>query len=426
MDFRKCITCSKVIILLIFVFISTPGYNQEKADSDLDSAKVVVTTPDSEQITIQDTIDQKRENSPLDIGQDRGLYIVADEGKLQMRILGSVRFSAFYDSKNLLSKNSFSTFDIPTGNANIYIGNYYNSLGFSRIGFEITRKTTKGDFFIRIESDFAGINNNYRIRHAYGKYGNFLVGQTWSLLTNVSSLPSTVDPTGADGSINIRTPQMRYSKIISKKLRGSIALEYSLPDLIMHDSIDMAFVQTIPNITARIHGIGKLGSVQLSSILAPITGINPDGNKNTSFGYGVSLSGTLEMDHNDQLLFQATYGNSIAHFLNPFRNNGQDMAYDPATSKFSGLDVVGGFLSYGHIWPKDISSYLSVGIASITNRNFQPGSDFDFSYSISGNSFWKIVEGLRIGLEYIYGERFNIDGSRGNASRLWALFYYDF
>ncbi len=426
MDFRKSITYSKVIILLIFVFTSTLGYNQEKTDSNLDSAKVVVSTPDSEQIAIQDTIDQKRENSPLDIGQDRGLYIVADEGKLQMRILGSVRFSAFYDSKNLLSKNSFSTFDIPTGAANIYISNYYNSLGFSRIGFEITRKISDQDIFIRIESDFAGPNYNYRIRHAYGKYGNFLIGQTWSLLTNVSSLPSTVDPTGADGSINIRTPQMRYSKNISEKLRGSVALEYSLPDLIMHDSIDMTFLQTIPNVTARIRGIGKLGSMQLSGIIAPITGINPDGNKNTSFGYGVSLSGTFEMHQNNQLLFQATYGNSIAHFLNPFRNNGQDMAYDPATSKFSGLDVVGGFLSYGHIWPKDISSYLSVGIASITNRNFQPGSDFDFSYSISGNAFWKIVEGLRIGLECIYGERFDIDGSRGSASRIWALFYYDF
>jgi len=426
MDFGKSITYSKVIILLIFVFISTLGYNQENADYDLDSAKVFITTPDSEQTTVQDTIDQKRENSPLDIGQDRGLYIIADEGKLQMRILGSVRFSAFYDSKNLISKNRFSTFYIPTGDENIFIGNYYNSLGFSRIGYEVTRKTTKGDFFIRIESDFAGQNNDYRIRHAYGRFRNFLIGQTWSLLTNVSSLPSTVDPSGADGSINIRTPQIRYSRNISETIKGSIALEYSLPELISPDSINITFLQTVPNVTARINGKVKFAYLQMSVIIAPITGVNPDGKKNTSFGYGMSLSGTLEMNQTNHLLFQATYGNSIAHFLNPFRNTGQDMAYDPVTSEFSGLNVAGGFLSYGHKWPKDISSYLSFGVTSITNKSFQPGSNFDFSYSISGNAFWKIVQGLRIGLEFMYGERFNIDGSRGSAGRLWALFYYDF
>lgn len=426
MDLRKYIIYSKVILLFICVFYSKHAYNQERTDYNLDSAKVIISTLDSAQIMIQDTVDRKSENSPLDIGQDRGLYILADEGKLQMRILGSVRFSAFYDNKNLSDKNSFNTYTIPTGNENNTISNYYNSLSFSRIGYEITRKISDHDFFIRIESDFAGPNNNYRIRHAYGQYGNFLIGQTWSLLTNVSSLPSTVDPTSADGSINIRTPQIRYSKQISKKLKGFVALEYSLPDLISPDSVNITFVQTIPNVTAKINGTGNLGLLQLSGIIAPITGIDADGNKNTSFGYGVSLSGTFDIYRTDQLFFQGTYGNSIAHFLNPFRNNGQDMAYDPGTSKFSGLDVAGGFLSYGHLWPKGVSSYLSVGIASITNRSFQPGSDFSYSYSISGNSFWKIVQGLRIGLEYMYGERFNIDGSSGSASRIWALFYYDF
>lgn len=425
MDFKKHINYFKAIVFLFFILTSLQAYNQEINVAIPDSAKAIVSIVDSDQIMNQDTIEKVRENSPLDIAHDRGLYILAEKGKLQMRIVGSVRFSAFYDTKNLLSKNSFSTFDITTGDANIYVPNYYNSLGFSRIGFEVTRKISDQNIFIRIESDFAGLNHSYRIRHAYGEYGNFLIGQTWSLFTNVSSLPSTVDPTIVDGSINIRTPQIRYGRDISGKLFAAVALEYSLPDLETPDSVNIEFVQTIPNVTARIRRQGRFGTIQLSGILAPITGIIDD-NKNTSFGYGVSLSGVFKINRTDHLFIQATYGNSIAHFLNPFRNKGQDMAYNPATSKFSGLDVAGGFISYGHLWPKDVSSYLSIGVASITNRSFQLGSDFDYSYKVSLNSFWKIVEGLRIGVEGMYGERFDKDGSRGNAGRVWALFYYDF
>ena len=102
------------------------------------------------------------------------------------------------------------------------------------------------------------------------------------------------------------------------------------------------------------------------------------------------------------------------------------MAYNPETSSFNGLNTAGGYVSYGHIWPKGVSSFLSFGIASITNRSYQPMESFSYSYNISGNAFWKIIEGMRIGLEYLYGQRFNLDGSSGKASRIWVLFYYDF
>lgn len=418
-----------ILCLWIFnssIFVSIQVYCQDQVDLPQDSAKTVISLPVSEKIVAQDSAEQKREDSPLDITSDRGLFILADEGKLQMRIVGSIRFSAYYDNKNLENKNTFSTFEIPTGDQVFKVPNYYNSLNFSRIGFEITRKTKGGDFFIRLETDFAGLNNSYRIRHAYGQYRNFLIGQTWSLLTNVSALPATVDPNGPVGAISTRTPQIRFGKSISDGLRYAVALEYSLPDYISSDTISITFVQTIPNLTARINGNGKQGSLQISGIIAPITGIDPNGNKNTTFGFGTSLSGILELQNEDQFLFQATYGNAIAHFMNPFQGNGQDMAYNPETFNFNGLSTVGGFMSYGHQWPKDISSYLSFGIASITNRDYQPEDSFNYSYSISGNAFWQIVEGLRIGLEYLYGQRFNIDDTMGRANRIWALFYYDF
>ncbi len=411
------------LLISVAVLLSTSlSWSQ---DAPPDSARVIVTSPNVDQQIEQDTI-QKRENSPLDITLDRGLYIVADKGALQMHILGSIRFSAYYDNANLNSKNSFSTYDMPTGVDNIRIPNYYNSLNQTRIGFEITRKSGDDNIFIRLETDFAGNNNAYRIRHAYGQFQNFLIGQTWSLLTNVNSLPANVDPDGPVGSISGRTPQFRYTKRVSKKLVGSVALEYSLPDYTPLDSIDISFIQTLPNLTMRINREGKFGNFQVSGIIAPITGLDEDQNKNTSVGFGASISGAIRLQRDDRLLFQYTYGNAISHFMTPFSEKGQDMAYDPSTSTFKGLQSTGGFLSYNHNWVKNVESYFSLGVATINNRSTQDDKDFNYSYSISANGFWKIVDGLRVGLEYLYGQRVNIDETRGNGSRIWALFYYDF
>lgn len=401
--------------------ISNRGINSPK-----DTTKSVISVQmDSDAIT-PDTTHQDRENSPLDIGDDRGLYIMADKGMLQMRILGSVRFSAFYDFNYLESKNSFNTYEIKTGDDNYKLPNYYNSLNFSRLGFEVTRRTKKFDFFIRLEMDFAGTDNSFRIRHAYGQYGKFLIGQTWSLLCNVPALPANVDPNGPVGTIATRTPQLRINHKFNNRISSAFAIEYSLPDYTAPDTIQISFVQTIPNLAARVNLKGALGKHQIAGVIAPITGLEGSGAKNTTFGFGVSLSGIFDLKHSDQILYQATLGNAIAHFLNPFGGSGSDMAYDHLNQEFKGLGTYGGFISYGHHWPHNISSYFSFGIAALDNRDFQVGSDYNFSYDFSANAFWNVVEGLKVGLEVLYGQRFDVDNNSGDASRVWALFYYDF
>lgn len=87
---------------------------------------------------------------------------------MRMRILGSLRFFIVFNNILIENKNSLGTFVIPTGNQNQSLPNYYNSLEESRLGFEITRSTDKGNVFVRIETDFAG-PFGFRLRHAYGQ-----------------------------------------------------------------------------------------------------------------------------------------------------------------------------------------------------------------------------------------------------------------
>jgi hypothetical protein len=370
----------------------------------------------------------EQEISPLDIAKDRGLYIKASDGKMQLRILGSVRFSAMYDMVEMPTKNTFNTFYIPTGEDNVKLPNYFNSVRHSRFGFEVTRKMKNTNVFVRLEADFNGPSGELRIRHAYGQMGNFLVGQTWSLFSNVSSLPPTVDGSGPTGSVTLRTPQIRYR---GKSFRGfdwSVALEYSVPDLYLFvsDTTSLRTVQMIPDFTGRIDRNGKLGHIQLSVIATTITIIDNNNNLSNSFGFGGSLSGTIDFTDIHKLLYQVTWGRSIAHYIRTFNGTGQDAAFNPATNNFEGLFSYSGFLSYGFNWNKDISTHLSFGSANQVNKEFQFDYDYRNSISLSVDTFWRVIEGARIGLEYVYGQRWDKDGTTGAASRVWALFYYDF
>lgn len=103
------------------------------------------------------------ESSPLDITNDRGLFLLAPDGNMQLRILGSIRFSALYDMVEMPVKSSFNTYYIPTGEDNIKVPNYYNSLNESRLGFEVKRLVGKTVVFGRLETDFNGKGGQFRI-----------------------------------------------------------------------------------------------------------------------------------------------------------------------------------------------------------------------------------------------------------------------
>ena len=408
------------IVLLPSVF--------SQVENNQDTVKAVVNTSEITPKIGKDTV-VKHEISPLDISKNRGLFIVTNDGRMQLRILGSVRFSAFYDFVELPIKNTFNTYYIPTGDNNYKMPNFHNSLSQTRMGFEITRVTEKRTVFIRIETDFAGPEGRYRIRHAYGQIGGFLLGQTWSLFSNVSDLPTMVDKNGSTGSISLRNPQIRYGRD-NKKLRWAVGLEYSKPDLygLVHDSTgqNFSFIQVIPDITGRIGTQGKFGSIQLSFLAKSTTIKKPDNTTDYSVGLGVSLSGKLNITEKQKIYYQYTSGRSIAHYITTFSGTGQDAVFNPETDKFESLYTMAGFLSYGYIWNENISTNLSVGSANIFNLDFQPDDAYRNSISVSVDAFWRIITGARIGVSYTYGQRWDKGGDTGVAGRIWALFYYDF
>ena len=364
--------------------------------------------------------------APLDIAKDRGLYIVTPDGKMQLRILGSVRYLIVYDDIDMVSKNNFLTYMIPTGEQSQLTPNYYNGLDQSRLGFEVTRRTSIGDVFIRLETDFAG-QDGFRIRHAYGQVRRFLFGQTWSLFSHINALPTVVDFANPTGAVTVRTPQMRFTA--RRQLKGfklSLGLEYSEPEFAFQESSSFEAFQLLPAFTARLIKNADWGVLQFSGIVPTMSGREDDGKLMVRAGWGASISTLVESWARGSWHVQAAGGQLISRFFQDLSGHGLDVVFDPESEDSAMPYTFGGYLSYEHRWRKNLYSSLTWGGLMMAKVSFMTDDTFYWGQTFRINTFWDIVDGSRVGGEYIHGARVDKGGDRGSANRVNVLYYYDF
>jgi len=168
-----------------------------------------------------------------------------------------------------------------------------------------------------IELDFMGggtvanevVSNSHspRLRHAFVKYDNVLVGQTWSNFMNTGALPETADFIGpSESTVFIRQPQVRYTM-------GDLAIALENP----HSTIDGTQYDAgmIPDITASY----KIKSDKMDLVAAAlIRQLTYDGaaedDDQTTMGYGLNLSGKV-MVGKDDLKFSATVGKGVGRYV---------------------------------------------------------------------------------------------------------------
>ncbi len=368
------------------------------------------------------------EASALSIGSDRGFFILSHDKLMQLRILGSVRAEFDYNDREMLTRNSFNPYEIPTTNE-MRSPNYYSSLSQTRLGFEVTRSTKDyGNLFIRIEGDFNTTTKSYRIRHAYGQIDKWLIGQTWSLYSNVSYVPPTVNFDGPASSAMLRTPQIRYYHYVNEKIDYNVGVEYSVPDIILIDSISTtSLLQVIPDVTGRIRY--KKGPLKLdfSGIVTTISSRNDSVDKiSYSFGLGGMVAGKYTLNDTEQFYFSANVGRAVSHYINMFSGKGEDATYNANDKNYEAQVSFGGFFAYQRDLSEKFSAYAMFGIEDINNKDFQPDNTYSSSYSVLFDLFWTPLEGAKVGAEYIFGQRFNRGGDRGFAGRFGLLIYYDF
>ena len=304
----------------------------------------------------------------------------------------------------------------------------------SRVNLDVRTPTGVGAMRAFVEGDFAGEGRGFRLRHAYGQWKDLIVGQTWSTFADPEAEPDGIDFEGLNAIALFRQPQMRYTRRFGERFSVAAALENPAPDI-----TNAKGVSQVPDIVVRARwrpraGLqGPLGMmnvfrkdahVNLAFLFRQIRG-EPLDQPNTTLstaGAGVGLSGRLSAPWDadkGQVTFSAYAGSGIGRYITDLGTlGGQDAFYDAATNTIDALPAFAWYLGYERRWTSDLRSVFTYGTVVVDNTDPQPGDAFHLTNRWSLNLTWSPIPRVDIVGEFLFGNRTNKDGKKGDSSQL--------
>lgn len=326
----------------------------------------------------------------------------------------------------------------------------------TRMNFDYRQQSEAGTLRAFIEGDFAGDNDTFRLRHAFGQFRDVLAGKTWSAFYDSEAAPEEVDFEGINGRVVVRQTQIRYFPQIGKDWRWMISLEdpqpqvtggtgvSDIPDIvssIRRDWFNRWHLKTAV-ILRQIRAVTNDGVTSNGQACDPTTDADCTsygafaGNEESAIGWGVTVSGKINApwwNKNDNILFQFNGGDGLGRYINDLSSvsaleidGGQDAVISSTSGKISTLPVFGGYLAYQHWWKGRLRSTALVSLVSVDNVAAQNGDAYHQTFRTSINLIWSPIKNIDLGAEVLWGKRVNKDDRSGTATQLQLEAIYRF
>jgi DcaP outer membrane protein len=360
-----------------------------------------------------------------DIGGGGGFRLPGSETSI--RFYGYAEGDVIHDFRGTSAPDIFTYLpNQPLNSTNPPHGQTKLTAETSRFGFESSTPTAYGPFTTKLEGDFYSFSddssrNHLRLRHAYGEYDGFLIGQTWGTFMDVDDLPETVDFNGPIGSPFVRKTMIRYTYKDPTIANFTVALEDDgqtgarLPDLV--GKVDRSFDWGAANVRFMTHEKRDAAS-----------GIHKR-------GYGWGFGGSLKATDKDLLMMQ--FARVDGDFDNQYGSNGyvENNALDttvPATGfafdRNYGL-IVGWTHTQNDNWRGTVAYGMNRSVASDEFKLLVAGSDGINNKTLEQlhlNVIYTPIKNVDLGAEYIYGRRITYDDQLGTMSRFSLMGRYTF
>ncbi|MEY2612276.1 MAG: hypothetical protein RL069_1088 [Planctomycetota bacterium] len=270
-----------------------------------------------------------------------------------------------------------------------------------------------------VEGDFYGAGDTLRLRHAYGEYGHWIIGQTWTTFTHRAALPNTLDNVGDVASIGRRQAQIRYTqKWLEDRWSWSASIENPnvQPDeFLIENNLGVAR-NPLPDLVTRLRYTVDRGQFQLA-LLGRQLAFEPNGQPVRS-GPGGGLNGTGFFDITKRC---RTYGGILwGKGIGSYRDLPDYALNDLAEGK--ALESLAWYSGLTHQWNDRWSTNLTYSEGIVTNLPGQsPSSIAQLNY-IAANLIWQPTKYTFAGAEYLWGNRENYNQDAADAHRIMVSF----
>jgi outer membrane DcaP-like protein len=351
-----------------------------------------------------------------------------------LAIGGYVKATVVYNYDPLDIKDRFIVGSIPVGEDDLTAGTEAQSsitASQSRLNFDLREPTEVGLLRAFIEGDFAGDEDTYRMRHAFGQWNRVLAGKTWSAFVDTQASPEEVDFEGLNGRINVRQSQVRVMPRLGEAYEFQFSMEDPNPQVQNGRGVTRA-PDFVASARFQPHNRLHVKAALLGRQIRAQRELEQGAGVEKKEAWGLTLSGrvsTPRFGDRDSILFQLNHGNGIGRYVNDLSSVGDyDGIFNPLTGELKLFDIIAGYVSWQHWWPgrQSLRSNFTLGAVEVDNPGFVDGDAYKRTLRASANLFWTPTPRIDIGAEYLWGNRKNESGENDEAMQIQLAARYRF
>jgi hypothetical protein len=349
------------------------------------------------------------------VGGDIGGGFRLPGSETSLHIYGYAEVHAIHDfgmsgKDDLFTDLSFQ----PTSNSGAQRGKTRFTAETSRFGFETSTPTGFGSFTTKVEADFysygSGNRNRLRLRHAYGEYAGFLIGQTWSTFMDLDDLPETVDFNGPIGAPFSRRTQIRYTYNDPQFAKFTVALEDPADQ-----SGGASTNEKLPQLVLRFDKSFDWGAINVRLLEHEKRSASA-----TKRGVGFGVGGSFKINDKNLLMGQYTQVNGDIDQL--YGSNGYSI--DAATGAITFDKNRGLVLGWAHTYSDQLRANLAFG--GNRGKTATDQADNKTLLQLHVGAIYSPIKNIELGGEYIHGTNKKFDGTSGKLDRVDLMARYSF
>lgn len=394
---------------------------------EIEALKILVLQQQQVQQTQAVQIEQVKATPQQSAAAPKALSTKSDT---EVKLYGFVRGDANYIIEG--SAGDFSDVAKTNGQTN---DKFVATAKTTRIGLDFKTNVEGAEIGGKLESDFAGSNDSFRVRQAYLTYKNWLIGQTQSTFLS-NHAPFMIDFSTNVGGGTTRLPMIRYGFDLSPATQLFLAAEKPNSSA-GHNELN-AKGETVsvehnkssaPTLTAKlVHNFDDKKGNASARALVEVTKDESVNDRKAGWGLAAGttyqvlepLKATIDVSYT-QGVNGILYGtNANAAFVHDAdnRNIEQNEIWAVQTGlTYSILPNLKTSIGYGALFADKDSDYADLNVNATANKEVQQAWL---------NLVYSPVKPLEFGVEYVNGERKDFNNDKFKDNRIGLMSKYSF
>ncbi|MCM1483562.1 MAG: porin [Muribaculaceae bacterium] len=355
------------------------------------------------------------------------------EGKVAFGIGGYVKGTMQYDFDGSIDKGStFYCYDIPVPNDPAQRSAFDGTANHSTILLQLVGHNSRfGYYQMYIQTNFSGngaTGYGLKLKQAYVSMGNVTAGLTRSTFVDGSAGTPVIDDQGPAGEFFCNNILLRYARTFGQGFRVAASVE--VPQVSSTTGATVQKIsQRVPDIPVNIQYAWDGGNshVRLSALLRNMSYRDLVSGKNRfKTGWGAQLSGTCGITSAVRAYFQGAYGRGYGQYVNDLSGHGFDLVYSQTPGRMEAPRMYNYEIGARVDFTPSLFISGAYSQARLLGTGYMSADTYRYGRYITVSGFYEVVRNLQAGIEYIHGNRKDLNGELGRANRIMGMLKFSF